>query len=108
MILILIGLVGGLITGISPCILPVLPVVFLAGGTGKPQTSPTAEGTAGFGQPDGAERVVSKRERRSRRPYAIIAGLVLSFSFFTLRRGRAGVTPVRSEIQRLFLLNGPG
>lgn len=28
----LIGLVGGLITGISPCILPVLPVVFFAGG----------------------------------------------------------------------------
>ena len=33
--LILIGLVGGLITGISPCVLPVLPVlpvVFLSGG----------------------------------------------------------------------------
>jgi cytochrome c biogenesis protein CcdA/thiol-disulfide isomerase/thioredoxin len=30
--LILIGLVGGLITGISPCILPVLPVIFLSGG----------------------------------------------------------------------------
>ena len=33
LILILIGLLGGLITGISPCILPVLPVVFMAGGT---------------------------------------------------------------------------
>ncbi len=31
-ILILIGLVGGLITGISPCVLPVLPVIFLTGG----------------------------------------------------------------------------
>jgi cytochrome c biogenesis protein CcdA/thiol-disulfide isomerase/thioredoxin len=30
--LILIGLVGGLITGISPCVLPVLPVIFLPGG----------------------------------------------------------------------------
>lgn len=30
--LVLIGLVGGLITGISPCILPVLPVIFLSGG----------------------------------------------------------------------------
>ena len=30
--LILIGLVGGLITGISPCVLPVLPVIFLSGG----------------------------------------------------------------------------
>ena len=64
LILLLIGLLGGLITGISPCILPVLPVVFLAGGAGK--------------QPDGGE------PGRSRRPYAIIAGLVLSFSFFTL------------------------
>jgi cytochrome c biogenesis protein CcdA/thiol-disulfide isomerase/thioredoxin len=30
--LVLIGLVGGVITGLSPCILPVLPVVFLSGG----------------------------------------------------------------------------
>ncbi|MBV8967126.1 MAG: cytochrome c biogenesis protein DipZ, partial [Mycobacteriaceae bacterium] len=30
----LIGLLGGLITGISPCILPVLPVIFLSG-TGR-------------------------------------------------------------------------
>src|ERR1700743_1122099 len=28
----LIGLAGGLITGISPCILPVLPVIFFSGG----------------------------------------------------------------------------
>ncbi|MDT0440601.1 cytochrome c biogenesis protein DipZ, partial [Streptomyces sp. DSM 41981] len=32
--LVLIGLLGGLITAVSPCILPVLPVVFLAGGPG--------------------------------------------------------------------------
>ena len=30
--LVLIGLLGGLITSISPCILPVLPVIFLSGG----------------------------------------------------------------------------
>ncbi|TGJ95457.1 thiol:disulfide interchange protein, partial [Actinotalea fermentans ATCC 43279 = JCM 9966 = DSM 3133] len=30
--LVLIGLIGGLITGISPCILPMLPVIFFAGG----------------------------------------------------------------------------
>jgi cytochrome c biogenesis protein CcdA len=30
--LLLIGLVGGVITGLSPCILPVLPVIFLSGG----------------------------------------------------------------------------
>ncbi len=38
--LILIGLLGGLITAVSPCILPVLPVVFLAGGPGT-DTPPT-------------------------------------------------------------------
>ncbi|MBD8060360.1 cytochrome c biogenesis protein DipZ [Cellulomonas sp. JH27-2] len=35
----LIGLVGGLITGISPCILPVLPVVFFAGGVENARSS---------------------------------------------------------------------
>src|SRR4051794_41833788 len=30
-VLVLIGFAGGLITGISPCVLPVLPVVFLSG-----------------------------------------------------------------------------
>ncbi len=33
--LILVGLVGGLITGISPCVLPVLPVIFFSG-AGRP------------------------------------------------------------------------
>ncbi|NUS71901.1 MAG: cytochrome c biogenesis protein DipZ [Corynebacteriales bacterium] len=60
--LILIGLLGGLITGISPCILPVLPVIFFAG----------ADTTSG------------NEEKRNLRPYAVIGGLVLSFSLFTL------------------------
>jgi cytochrome c biogenesis protein CcdA len=38
----LIGLVGGLITGISPCILPVLPVVFFSGTSGTSGTSGAA------------------------------------------------------------------
>ncbi|MFZ1164432.1 cytochrome c biogenesis protein DipZ [Mycobacterium sp.] len=66
----LIGLVGGLITGISPCILPVLPVIFFSG------TSATT-GTA-----DGAVAVEAKRSVS--RPYRVIAGLVLSFSLVTL------------------------
>ena len=33
--LVLIGLVGGLITGISPCVLPVLPAVFMAGSNSR-------------------------------------------------------------------------
>lgn len=44
MTLVIIGLLGGLITGISPCILPVLPVIFLTGGTqsARSRTSPAA------------------------------------------------------------------
>jgi cytochrome c biogenesis protein CcdA/thiol-disulfide isomerase/thioredoxin len=51
-----IGFVAGVITAVSPCVLPVLPIV-LAGGS--------AAGTR-------------------RRPYAIIAGLIVSFTVFTL------------------------
>ena len=40
--LVLIGLVGGLITGISPCVLPVLPVIFLTGGAESARTTPPA------------------------------------------------------------------
>src|SRR6202142_3927565 len=63
----LIGLVGGLITGISPCILPVLPVIFFSGTTG------TADGA-----------VAVKPKRDVSRPYRVIGGLVLSFSIVTL------------------------
>jgi cytochrome c biogenesis protein CcdA/thiol-disulfide isomerase/thioredoxin len=64
--LIIIGLLGGLITGISPCILPVLPVIFLTGGAAS----------AKF---DG-EVVPARRSR----PFLVIAGLVLSFTLVTL------------------------
>lgn len=64
--LIIIGLLGGLITGISPCILPVLPVIFLTGGAQS----------ARF---DG-EAIPARRSR----PYLVIAGLVLSFTLVTL------------------------
>jgi cytochrome c biogenesis protein CcdA/thiol-disulfide isomerase/thioredoxin len=62
--LILIGLLGGFITGISPCVLPVLPVVFLSGGTPSPEP--------GDDPPD------------RRRPYFIVAGIAVSFSVITL------------------------
>jgi cytochrome c biogenesis protein CcdA/peroxiredoxin len=67
----LIGLLGGLITGISPCILPVLPVIFFSGTQGP------ADGAAG-----GAVAVESKPDVL--RPYRVIGGLVLSFSLVTL------------------------
>jgi cytochrome c biogenesis protein CcdA/thiol-disulfide isomerase/thioredoxin len=58
--LLLVGFVAGLITGISPCILPVLPIVLVAGATG---TAPPS---------------------RRWRSVAVVAGLVVSFSVITL------------------------
>ncbi|GGE83298.1 cytochrome c biogenesis protein DipZ [Mycetocola zhadangensis] len=66
----LIGLLGGLITGISPCILPVLPVIFLSGGV------------QGARDTDEKGKVLARGQ--SLRPYLVIAGLVVSFSLFTL------------------------
>ena len=50
-----IAFVAGIVTAVSPCVLPVLPVVLAGGATGGP-----------------------------RRPFAIVAGLVTSFTVFTL------------------------
>ena len=73
----LVGLLGGLITGISPCILPVLPVIFFSGAQGAtPTTSPKTEGAVAV-QP---KRALSA----TLRPYRVIGGLVLSFSLVTL------------------------
>ncbi|MDT5387656.1 MAG: hypothetical protein QOE04_1297 [Mycobacterium sp.] len=80
--LILIGFLGGLITGISPCILPVLPVIFFSGTqTGREATGSDAPGSPGAV----ATEVRPKRATSERfRPYWVIAGLVLSFSVVTL------------------------
>jgi cytochrome c biogenesis protein CcdA/thiol-disulfide isomerase/thioredoxin len=50
-----IAFVAGMVTAISPCVLPVLPIVFAGGAAGG-----------------------------ERRPFAIVAGLVVSFTAFTL------------------------
>ncbi len=73
---VLIGFVGGLITGISPCILPVLPVIFFSGA----QSSREA-GDAETAAPDEPPR---KRFAEASRPYRVIAGLVVSFATVTL------------------------
>lgn len=62
MTLLLVGLVGGLLAAISPCVLPVLPVVLLGGATGAQNAA-----------------------RRSwARPVSIVAGLTLSFTLIVL------------------------
>ncbi len=64
---ILIGFLGGLIAGLSPCILPILPLIFFGSG------SAASDGSA-----------ATSAAHRHRRPLAIVAGLVVSFSLFTL------------------------
>src|SRR2546430_9613092 len=54
-LLLLIGFLAGVVTAISPCVLPVLPILLAGGAAGG-----------------------------RRRPYAIIARLLLSFTVFTL------------------------
>jgi len=107
-LLYLIGFVAGMIAGISPCILPVLPVVLVAGAT-VPTTTPTTPeesgeegehrtrarqpaGTRGSGDslrvavrpPRPARSLPSRARSRSYRAYAVVTGLVLSFSIVTL------------------------
>ena len=55
LVLIVIAFIAGLVTAVSPCVLPILPIVLAAG--------------------SGGDR---------RRPYLIITGLIASFAFFTL------------------------
>jgi len=59
--LIVVGVVSGLITAVSPCVLPVLPAIL---------TSSIQDGA-----------------KSRRRPYVVVAGLVTSFAVFTLLGG---------------------
>jgi len=69
--LVLIGVVAGFLAGISPCILPVLPIVLVAGATG----------TGDPAQPDAAD---APRRAGIARPVAVVVGLALSFSILIL------------------------
>jgi len=118
LLLYVIGFVAGMIAGISPCILPVLPVVLVAGATvptadveTRDPTDETADpspvrtrtrtpaGTRGSGdslrvaarpRKDSATTARPARPARSGPPsrsyraYAVVAGLVVSFSVVTL------------------------
>src|SRR3984885_11155839 len=76
-VLVVAGVVAGFLAGISPCILPVLPVVLVAG-------SAAAAGNAGPAAQ--TPRVSLARAPRAglARPLAVVAGLVVSFSLVVL------------------------
>jgi cytochrome c biogenesis protein CcdA/thiol-disulfide isomerase/thioredoxin len=112
--LVIVGIAAGFLAAISPCILPVLPVVLVAGAGQPPGTPPGAPVSARAAQPVGvraaepagtppasaadaaraggaagpaaAEPARGAPARRGglRRPLAVIAGLVLSFSLLIL------------------------
>ena len=84
-----IGFVAGLIAGISPCILPVLPVVLVAGATvpaGTAADPSGAEDTSGVrtATPVTGAPARGRARTRSARAYAVVAGLVVSFSVVVL------------------------
>ena len=66
--LVLIGFLGGLITGISPCILPVLPVIFFAG-------TPAADNATDRRAPIGAGRELVGRRRTDAHPVRDVASV---------------------------------
>ena len=97
--LVVIGVVAGFLAGISPCILPVLPVVLVAGATRpasagsasarpastEPASAQLASTEPGTGQPaSGGPAGPPVRRGALARPLTVIAGLVLSFSLLVL------------------------
>ena len=85
--LLLVGVVAGFLAGISPCILPVLPVVLVAGATGPGAAEPgTAEPSTARPGPAGSREPASDppAPRGAARPVAVVTGLVVSFSVLLL------------------------
>ena len=98
MTLIFVGFVAGLVTGLSPCILPVLPGILAVSSLGPAQRPgvpssavPVGVPATAPGPPDpaaspGAGRPQHRSSSDRRRPYLIIAGLLTSFTVLTLLR----------------------
>lgn len=102
----LLGLLGGLVTGISPCILPVLPVLFLGAAGGKETANAATASSSGntntvnpglfrvapgvsLGKGGSAPAVAARKTADdspsvARRPLLIVAGLVTSFMLITV------------------------
>jgi len=62
--LIILGILGGLITGISPCILPILPVILVTGGADSTRTASVDNGQTDTVK-DSANNVQALFSRRS-------------------------------------------
>ena len=73
LVLIVVGFAAGVITSLSPCVLPVLPVVLASNANRSAPAGPVSADTANVASP-GA--VTGSRWR----PYGVVAGLVISFS----------------------------
>jgi len=78
--LVLVGIVAGFLAGISPCILPVLPVVLVAGASAPDSASPPD----GTGTPESTGTPAGIPKARLARSLAVISGLVVSFSIIVL------------------------
>ena len=77
-VLVVVGFVAGFLAGISPCILPVLPIVLVAGSARPTESTGSAPPTGSAGP------AVRTQRAGLARPLAVIAGLVLSFSLVVL------------------------
>jgi cytochrome c biogenesis protein CcdA/thiol-disulfide isomerase/thioredoxin len=81
--LVLVGVVAGFLAGISPCILPVLPVVLVAAAAPPGSARPAGGGPERAGPAGGGPAGWRSRGELAR-PLAVTAGLVLSFSLLVL------------------------
>jgi cytochrome c biogenesis protein CcdA/thiol-disulfide isomerase/thioredoxin len=80
-----IGFVAGIVAGISPCILPVLPVILAAGASPPEPSEESLPVTVSAGITQTIE--VPPRQtvwQRQRRPISVVAGVVTSFSLLIL------------------------
>jgi cytochrome c biogenesis protein CcdA/thiol-disulfide isomerase/thioredoxin len=97
--LLLVGVVAGLITAVSPCVLPVLPAV-LTSAVPTASAIPVAVGVGGvrLGAATSATSAPPAAPSRSR-PLLVVAGLVSSFAVFTLVGGSLlGALHLRQDV----------
>ncbi|MGB7981486.1 MAG: cytochrome c biogenesis protein DipZ [Candidatus Nanopelagicales bacterium] len=90
--LVAIGVVAGLVTGLSPCVLPLLPGILAVSSLSPTSPAPTTVPVpAGVGVGPAPENAAgdpdlpdTPHQVDRRRPYLIIAGLLTSFTLLTL------------------------